>query len=382
MSAMTQAAAPFVRFSGVSKSYDGGTTSAVADLNLDVAAGEFLTLLGPSGSGKTTTLMMLAGFETPSTGAILLEDQDISRLPAHKRGLGMVFQNYALFPHMTVAQNLAFPLQVRRMSRADIDAKVKRALAMVRLEGLGDRRPAQLSGGQQQRVAVARALVFQPKAVLMDEPLGALDKSLREQLQYEIKRIHRELDVTIIYVTHDQGEALTMSDRIAVFNKGRVEQCGPPGALYDHPANLFVAGFVGENNFIGAQIRGSNEGIVRADSAAGTLLATGAGALAGPAVIAVRPERVLVNPAPADGVTSVAATVSELYFAGDHIRLVVSLTGGEAVAVKASRLDAETLPKPGDAITIGWRARDAFAFAPDPAGAAAARANIKELEPA
>ncbi|MBL9012055.1 MAG: ABC transporter ATP-binding protein [Alphaproteobacteria bacterium] len=374
--------APFVRFQRVGKTYDGGASAAVRDLDLDVAPGEFLTLLGPSGSGKTTTLMMLAGFETPSTGAILLEGEDISRRPAHKRGLGMVFQNYALFPHMSVAQNLAFPLQVRRMGRAEIKTRVEKALAMVRLEGFGHRRPAQLSGGQQQRVAVARALVFEPKAVLMDEPLGALDKSLREQLQYEISRIHRELGVTVLYVTHDQSEALTMSDRIAVFNKGRVEQCGTPDALYDQPANLFVAGFVGENNFIAADIGGSDDGHVHATSPAGRMLATPAGVHAGKAVIAVRPERVLLEPAEAPHVTRLAGTVSERYFAGDHVRLVVKLASGEEVAVKASRLDAERLPDPGEDAIIGWRTADAHAFPPDRPGAAAAPPSPKELEPA
>jgi len=373
--------APFVRFQHVSKSYDNSGAAAVRDLDLDVARGEFLTLLGPSGSGKTTTLMMLAGFERPSSGAILVEDVDISRTPAHKRGLGMVFQNYALFPHMTVAQNLAFPLQVRHMGRAEIDRRVKRALEMVRLEGLDRRRPGQLSGGQQQRVAVARALVFEPKAVLMDEPLGALDKSLREQLQYEIKRIHRELGVTIIYVTHDQGEALTMSDRIAVFNKGRVEQCGAPGALYDRPANLFVAGFVGENNFLAADVAGTPGETVTALSGAGAMAATNAGAARGRCVIAVRPERIVVRPPASESATRLTATVAERYFAGDHVRLVVRLANGETVAVKTSRVDAQNLPEPGATVTIGWRAADAFAFAPeDPAPDAAAPS--KELLPA
>ncbi len=375
-------AEPFVRFQRVGKTYDAGATAAVRDLDLDVAKGEVLTLLGPSCSGKTTTLMMLAGFEIPSSGAILVEGEDISRKPAHKRGLGMVFQNYALFPHMTVAQNLAFPLQVRRVPRATIAQKVLKALAMVRLEGFGNRRPAQLSGGQQQRVAVARALVFEPKAVLMDEPLGALDKSLREQLQYEIKRIHRELGVTVIYVTHDQSEALTMSDRIAVFNKGRVEQCGAPGALYDRPANLFVAGFVGENNFLTAQIAGSDDKQVRATSAAGTFFATPAGARAGAAVIAVRPERVLLEPAEAEGITRLGGTVAERYFAGDHVRLVVRLASNEEVAVKASRIDAEHLPEPGEDVIIGWRAADAFAFSPETTEAPTAPKSPKELQPA
>ena len=210
---------PLVQFKNVQKSYDGKIL-VVKDLNLDVETGEFLTMLGPSGSGKTTCLMMLAGFEPATYGEIYLNERPINNVPPHKRGIGMVFQNYALFPHMTVAENLAFPLDVRKMSRDEREQRVKRALDMVQLGEFGNRRPAQLSGGQQQRVAVARALVFDPDLVLMDEPLGALDKNLREQMQYEIKHIHENLGVTVVYVTHDQSEALTMSNRIAVFNDG------------------------------------------------------------------------------------------------------------------------------------------------------------------
>ena len=238
---------PYVEFVGLQKSYDG-TSLVVRDLNLSVRRGEFLTLLGPSGSGKTTTLMMLAGFEAPTEGRIFLDGASIEDLPPHKRDIGMVFQNYALFPHMTVRQNIAFPLSVRRRPRAEIANRVARALQTVRLSGLEDRRPGQLSGGQQQRVALARALVFEPKLVLMDEPLGALDKQLREQLQIEIKHLHERLGVTMVYVTHDQGEAMTMSDRIAVFNDGRIQQLDTAAGLYERPATSFVAQFIGENN--------------------------------------------------------------------------------------------------------------------------------------
>ena len=213
----------FVKFDKVDKSYDGKVL-VVKDLNLDIAEGEFITMLGPSGSGKTTCLMMLAGFETPTNGEIYLDGNPISNIPPHKRGIGMVFQNYALFPHMTVYENLAFPLKVRKFSKDEIDKKVEKALSMVSLSDFGSRMPAQLSGGQQQRVAVARALVFDPAVVLMDEPLGALDKNLRESMQYEIKHIHESIGVTVVYVTHDQSEALTMSNRIAVFNDGKVQQ--------------------------------------------------------------------------------------------------------------------------------------------------------------
>ena len=238
---------PIVRFVGIGKTYDG-VSRVIDDLHLDVERGEFLTLLGPSGSGKTTTLMMLAGFETPTAGEILLEGKPLSRLPPYKRQIGMVFQNYALFPHMTVAENIGFPLSVRGIARDEIAQRVERVLDMVQLAGFGGRRPAQLSGGQQQRIAVARALVFEPKLVLMDEPLGALDKQLREQMQLEIRRLHQRLGVTMVYVTHDQAEALTMSDRIAVFHRGKIQQLDGPEQLYENPVNAFVARFIGENN--------------------------------------------------------------------------------------------------------------------------------------
>ena len=238
---------PFVRFKNVQKSYDGETL-VVKDLNLDIAAGEFVTMLGPSGSGKTTCLMMLAGFETATHGDIELAGRPINNIPPHKRGIGMVFQNYALFPHMTVGENLAFPLKVRKMEPAEVEEKVRKALDMVQMLTFIDRKPAQLSGGQQQRIALARALVFEPELVLMDEPLGALDKQLREHMQYEIKHIHENLGVTVVYVTHDQSEALTMSNRIAVFDDGIIQQLADPVTLYEKPENAFVAQFIGENN--------------------------------------------------------------------------------------------------------------------------------------
>ncbi len=237
----------FVRFDRVQKSYDGETL-VVKDLNLAIGKGEFLTMLGPSGSGKTTCLMMLAGFETATHGDIVLGGVGINKIPPHKRGIGMVFQNYALFPHMTVGENLAFPLEVRKLSKSEVEQKVTHALDMVQMGAFAGRRPAQLSGGQQQRIALARALVFDAELVLMDEPLGALDKQLREQMQYEIKRIHETLGITVVYVTHDQSEALTMSDRIAVFNDGVIQQLATPEDLYERPDNAFVAQFIGENN--------------------------------------------------------------------------------------------------------------------------------------
>ncbi|MGY4415648.1 putative spermidine/putrescine transport system ATP-binding protein [Bradyrhizobium sp. LB7.1] len=250
---MVTPAPALVRFSGIQKTYDGEFL-VVKNLDLDIRKGEFITLLGPSGSGKTTTLMMLAGFEVPTHGEIYLADRPIKNVPPHKRDIGMVFQNYALFPHLTIAENIAFPLSVRNTNKAETQERVKAALRMIKMETLAQRRPGQLSGGQQQRVALARALVFNPQLVLMDEPLGALDKRLREQMQLEIKQLHETMGITVVYVTHDQSEALTMSDRIAVFNDGIVQQIDRPDALYEHPVNSFVAHFIGENNVLAGTV--------------------------------------------------------------------------------------------------------------------------------
>mgnify|MGYP000589406527 CR=1 FL=1 len=247
----------FVRFNRVQKSYDGETL-VVKDLNLEIPKGEFLTMLGPSGSGKTTCLMMLAGFETATHGDIMLNGVSINNIPPHKRGIGMVFQNYALFPHMTVAENLSFPLEVRKLEKSVREEKVARALDMVEMGGFKGRRPAQLSGGQQQRIALARALVFEPELVLMDEPLGALDKQLREKMQFEITALAHRLGITVVYVTHDQTEALTMSDRVAVFNDGRIQQLATPDQLYEEPENSFVAQFIGENNTLNGVVKEVN----------------------------------------------------------------------------------------------------------------------------
>jgi putative spermidine/putrescine transport system ATP-binding protein len=319
-----------VRFAGVTKTYDG-RARAVADLDLEILRGEVLTLLGPSGSGKTTTLMMLAGFEDPSAGRIELEGVRIDTLPPHRRGIGVVFQNYALFPHLTVAQNLAFPLSIRRMGRAEIAARVARALEMVRLPGFGDRRPQQLSGGQQQRVALARALIFAPSLVLLDEPMGALDKQLREELQGEIRRIHAEIGVTMVHVTHDQSEALTLSDRIAVFDQGRIQQIGPAEEVYERPANPFVAGFIGENNFLPATVLDATT-LRLGDGTA--LVCAPHGLPAGAAALAsVRPERVL-----AEG--PLAGRVLEVVYLGDHCRLRLAFGGREDFILRVARREA------------------------------------------
>src|SRR5210317_2559135 len=288
----------FVQFSRVQKSYDGETL-VVKDLNLSMPRGEFLTMLGPSGSGKTTCLMMLAGFETATHGDIRLDGVSINNIPPHKRGIGMVFQNYALFPHMTVAENLAFPLEVRKMGKSVREEKVKRALDMVQMGAFGGRRPAQLSGGQQQRIALARALVFEPELVLMDEPLGALDKQLREHMQFEITRLAHNLGITVVYVTHDQTEALTMSDRVAVFDDGRIQQLAPPDKLYEEPENSFVAQFIGENNTFAGSISDISGNTCKVK------LNSGDEILANPisvkakgekTKVSLRPERALINP--------------------------------------------------------------------------------------
>ncbi len=287
----------FVAFERVQKSYDGESL-VVKDLNLEIGQGEFLTMLGPSGSGKTTCLMMLAGFETATHGEIRLDGKPINNIPPHKRGIGMVFQNYALFPHMTVGENLAFPLEVRKMSKPDIEAKVKRALDMVQMGDFAGRRPAQLSGGQQQRIALARALVFDAELVLMDEPLGALDKQLREHMQFEIKHIHEQLGVTVVYVTHDQSEALTMSDRIAVFNDGRIQQLAPPEDLYERPENNFVAQFIGENNTLNGVVETIRDGACTVKLENGAVidaLPVNVSATGDKTVVSIRPERVEVQ---------------------------------------------------------------------------------------
>jgi putative spermidine/putrescine transport system ATP-binding protein len=354
----------FISFSGVSKSYDGAQY-VVDDLNLDVRKGEFLSLLGPSGSGKTTTLMMLAGFESPTRGEIRLDGQRLDDKPPHQRDIGMVFQNYALFPHLTIAENVAFPLSVRRVSRAEQKTRVKRALEMIELPHLANRRPAQLSGGQQQRVALARALVFEPSVVLMDEPLGALDKRLRETMQYEIMRLHRELSLTIVYVTHDQAEALTMSDRVAVFSDGRIQQAATPSELYENAQNAFVANFVGENN-------GLTGRVVTAGEEWATLALSDGSVIRGrcepglrvgdDAMLALRPERAHIPSAEGASVDEhsnvVRAHVQELVYCGDHHRVHLALGSRDSFVVKVPNTQRHALPSPGSAIEIAWRHDD------------------------
>jgi putative spermidine/putrescine transport system ATP-binding protein len=340
--------APRVRFRDVVKTYDG-ITAVVKRLDLDVAAGEFLTLLGPSGSGKTTTLMMLAGFEVPTSGTIAVDGKPVNSLPPHRRDIGMVFQNYALFPHMTVAENVAFPLSVRKVPRAEQEARVGKALGMVKLGALGGRRPAQLSGGQQQRVALARALVFAPRIVLMDEPLGALDKNLREHMQLEIKHLHEELGLTVVYVTHDQSEALTMSDRIAVFNDGVIQQLDAPDAIYGRPSNSFVANFIGENNALPGIVEQLEQGYALVRLATGEMLWTSAVAvdrIGQRTALGIRPERIVI------GAEGLQGRVLEHIYHGDHVRLRVAAGGSDQVMVKLRYGEGE-VPAPGADVSLG-----------------------------
>ena len=362
---MADSSSNIVLFEGVQKSYDGEIL-VVKDLNLEVRRGEFLTMLGPSGSGKTTVLMMLAGFEVPTHGKILLNGTPINNVPPHKRGIGMVFQNYALFPHMTVAENLAFPLEVRKMNKADIEAKVKRALEMVRLPEFGGRRPGQLSGGQQQRVAVARALVFEPELVLMDEPLGALDKNLREEMQYEIKHIHESLGVSMVYVTHDQSEALTMSNRIAVFDDGIIQQLASPDELYEQPLNAFVAGFIGENNRLYGKVLDEDSGSckVELEGGAGTIAASkiNTGGVGSRTTLSLRPERVMINPEQGSVPNICEAKVEELIYLGDHIRTRVTISGNSEFIIKVPNAAGHPVLNEGETVRVGWQTDDCRAL--------------------
>jgi len=312
---------PFIQFESVSKSF--GSVTVIDSLDLTIHKGEFLSLLGPSGSGKTTILMMLAGFERPTKGTITLDGTRIDQLPPYRREMGVVFQNYALFPHMTVAENVAFPLEMKRLPRAEIAKKVERALDMVRLGHLKDRRPSQLSGGQQQRVALTRALVFEPTVILMDEPLGALDKQLREHMQLEIRELHKRLGLTIVFVTHDQSEALTMSDRIAVFNAGKIEQIDSPQVVYDMPRTRFVAQFIGETNLIEADVVSIRDGqatIALNHDLVAKVWARPELEAGRKAWFSLRPERMRLGTDPS-GENALKMTIADCIYHGDHMRV-------------------------------------------------------------
>ena len=355
----------FVAFERVQKSYDGETL-VVKDLNLSMPKGEFLTMLGPSGSGKTTCLMMLAGFETATHGEIKLDGRPINNIPPHKRGIGMVFQNYALFPHMTVAENLAFPLEVRKIGKAEREQKVKRALDMVQMGSFGGRRPAQLSGGQQQRIALSRALVFEPELVLMDEPLGALDKQLREHMQFEITNLAHDLGITTVYVTHDQTEALTMSDRVAVFDDGRIQQLAPPDELYEAPQNSFVAQFIGENNTLMGTVKEINgdRAVVQLDG--GELIdckPVNVEKAGERTRVSIRPERVETNPERLqEGAHTLKAEVLEFIYMGDIFRTRLRVAGNENFVIKTRNAPDVARLRPGTTIDIGWLPEDCRAL--------------------
>ena len=355
----------FVEFERVQKSYDGENL-VVKDLNLIMPKGEFLTMLGPSGSGKTTCLMMLAGFETATHGDIRLDGTSINNIPPHKRGIGMVFQNYALFPHMTIAENLSFPLEVRKMGKSEREEKVKRALDMVEMGAFGGRRPSQLSGGQQQRIALARALVFEPELVLMDEPLGALDKQLREKMQFEITHLAHRLGITVVYVTHDQTEALTMSDRVAVFDDGRIQQIAPPDQLYESPENSFVAQFIGENNTLEGTVKEINNGVALVQLDDGELIDCKPVNVSKPGErtrVSIRPERVEYNKERlSEGAHTLKAEVLEFIYMGDIFRTRLRVAGNDEFIIKTRNAPDQVRLQPGQQIEIGWLPEDCRAL--------------------
>ncbi|MET9179078.1 ABC transporter ATP-binding protein [Kitasatospora aureofaciens] len=338
-----------VRLEGLAKSFDG-RVRAVDGVDLEIGEGEFFAMLGPSGSGKTTVLRMIAGFERPTVGRVLLGGVDVTALPPFDRDVNTVFQDYALFPHMSIEQNVGYGLMVRRVPKAERAERVRAALAMVRLEGFERRRPAQLSGGQRQRVALARALVNRPKVLLLDEPLGALDLKLRHEMQAELKRIQREVGITFVFVTHDQDEALTMSDRVAVFNAGRIEQVGSPAEVYEHPATAFVAGFVGTSNLL--------------DGAAAEQVVGETG------LFSVRPEKIrIAHPDDPAGPDELSATgrVAEVVYAGGHTRFLVDLEAGGRLTAVRQNLDegsADVLRHRGTDVVLAWQRKHTVRVGP------------------
>jgi putative spermidine/putrescine transport system ATP-binding protein len=352
-----------LKLRGLTKSY--GPERVVDDVSLDVRPGEFLTLLGPSGSGKTTTLNLVAGFVRPDAGEISIDGATVSKLPPHRRDIGVVFQHYALFPHMTVAENVAFSLRERKVRRADALRRAGEALELVQLGALASRYPSQLSGGQQQRVAVARAVVFEPRLLLMDEPLGALDRKLRETLQVELRRLHRELGITFVYVTHDQDEAMGLSGRIAVFRRGRVEQLGTPDELYERPESRFVAEFLGESNVFCGTVRGSSA----VETPSGLIAITSAGGLGDgdPCAVVVRPEAMRVVEqarATATSDNELHGTLLERVYLGSSAKVTVVLEQGGAVTVRRPTRDVQHLGT-GQGVIVRWSREDSVVVPAD-----------------
>ncbi|WP_065259834.1 ABC transporter ATP-binding protein [Pseudomonas bananamidigenes] len=355
---------PLVSLRNLNKHY--GDFAAVDNISLDIKDGEFLTFLGSSGSGKSTTLSMLAGFETPSSGEILVNGQSLVNVPPHKRDIGMVFQRYSLFPHLSVRDNIAFPLTIRKLAAAERDKRVDAMLKLVQLEQFAHRRPSQLSGGQQQRVAIARALVYEPRILLMDEPLGALDKKLREDLQDELRQLHRRLGITIVYVTHDQEEAMRLSQRIAIFSHGKIVGLGSGYDLYQNPPNAFVASFLGNSNFLRLKAQGNGAASFEGQSLSIRLTA---GLQSGQDILLmVRPEKALalsVQQAASEPLTAgwneVSAKVVEVLFLGESQTCSVVTSGGTSMTVKA--LSAAGMPlKAGDPVRVRWATADACVY--------------------
>ena len=357
----TEGGATSVRLEGITKTF--GSVVAVDGLTLEIESGEFLTLLGPSGSGKTTTLRIISGFEHPTEGEVLIGDTPVTYIPPHRREVGLVFQNYALFPHMTVFDNVAFALRMRRMSRKEIERRVAATLELVQLEGYGNRLPKQLSGGQQQRVAVARALVFNPSVLLLDEPLGALDKKLRESMQIELKQMHRKLTTTMIYVTHDQQEALVMSDRIAVMNEGRIEQLGSPVEIYENPANRFVADFIGLSNFLIGRVTAVAEGECAVETADGCMFrlpAVDGLALDESVIASLRPEKLFfITGTDIDASCSLfEGEVTESIYLGEATLYQVDIGARGKLEVKQQNREGMPTYRIGDRVRVGCRPGD------------------------
>ncbi len=357
-------AATYLALAGIEKRYAGGGAAAVASIDLTIRQGEFLTLLGPSGCGKTTILRMIAGLVPPSAGRIRLAGSDITSRPAHRRNMGLVFQNYALFPHLSVARNVAFGLEMRGIKAEAVEKRVADVLALVRLQGLAERRPAALSGGQQQRVALARALVVEPAVLLLDEPLSNLDAKLREELREEIRDIQRRLGITTVFVTHDQEEALTMSDRIVVMNAGRIEQIGSPTEIYEKPQTAFVAGFIGRMNRIEAKVTASKGGYSILEAAGLRVAASHTLPQGTRATVMIRPHRIHLarsGSSAAARQNSVRATISKVTFAGETVQYEIN-SGGNILRVESQTSSAGYHRNPGDEVAAEWDLADTIVF--------------------